>query len=609
MTEIVETRSDNGLDKTAPGFYDCSVQPPEYDGSKSLHNNSGPDPGQLCQTVRLGCFSATVLAAMLTTAMRCLSAAADTNAQEPDGLKLSAEYAEVNLGDRLFFDTRFAQYFFAHNRGDVNAPLEKGDPLVDKVPAVDRPSLPGPFRGKSISCRQCHLGDDFIRGKLLAGRTYVDFSRRSPIPERGDGLVSTPRNSPSMVDFGLPREAPTLLHFDGEFATAEDLTIASFTGRNFGWLPEEERIAVAHIAHVIREDNGTNPRYVLDPDGKGIPYRVMMLGTDPGFPSKVPEQYRIDVMKASDDEVLQAMAKFMHAYMDSIRFGTHNTFRASGSPYDLFLKKNGLPVAPEKGESNLDYSKRLLTLLERHGSFKWVTTPRDGAFELHNQSYHFGETELQGLKIFLARPHDSGRARIGNCVVCHAPPQFTDHRLHNNGVSQADYDRIFGAGAFAGLEIPGLVERNTHFDDYLPPSANHLRANGRFRAAPVAGKPGYVDLGVWNVFANPDLPKPQKALAQILCRDKSCEPEAVLPLTVAVFKTASVRDLGQSNPYFHSGGIDTIEDTLRFYVRISELARVGKLRNGSPEIADIHLAATDVAPLAAFLRSLNEDYH
>src|SRR5205807_2639192 len=115
----------------------------------------------------------------------------------------------------------------------------------------------------------CHLGDDFIASRPLAGRTYVDFSRRSPIPARSDGLISTPRNSPSMVDFGLPREAPVLLHFDGEFATAEDLTIATFTGRNFGWLPNEALLAVKHIARVIREDNGANPRRVLDPNGKG----------------------------------------------------------------------------------------------------------------------------------------------------------------------------------------------------------------------------------------------------------------------------------------------------------------------------------------------------
>jgi cytochrome c peroxidase len=554
---------------------------------------------------------ATLLAGMFfATMLSLLAASAENSAQEPDGLRLSAEYPEVRLGDRLFFETRFAQYFFAHNRGDVNAALKQGDRLVDQVPAADRAALPGPFRGQSISCRQCHFGDDFIDSRPLAGRTYVDFSRHSPIPERGDGLTSTPRNSPSMVGFGLPREAPILLHFDGEFATAEDLTIATFTGRNFGWLPNETPLAIAHIARVIREDNGTNPRSVLGQDGKGVPYRVMMLGTAPDLPAyfRIPEQYRIDVMKASDEQVLEAIARFMHAYMDSIRFGTHNTFRKSGSPYDLFLHKNDLPTAPQNGESNLNYSRRLLSLLKRQRPFKWITSPEDGVFKLHSQSYRFGEAELRGLKVFLTSAQTS-HAHVGNCVMCHTPPQFTDQRLHNNGVSQAEYDGIFGVGAFAAIEIPGLMERNAHFDDYLPPSANHPGANSRFRAAPVAGKPGYADLGVWNVFANPDLPKPQHALRQILCGDKPCEPRAVLPLTLAIFKTASVRDLGQSNPYFHSGAADTIEDALRFYVITSGLARDGKLRNGSPEIAGIRLGASDIAPLAAFLRSLNEDYH
>jgi len=554
----------------------------------------------------------TILISALTLVTVEVTIASDGGAKEPDGLRLSAVDSEVVIGDRLFFETRFAQYFFAHSQGNVNAQLERGDPIVDEVPAIDRPSLPGPFRGQSISCRQCHLGDDFIRDRPRAGRTYVDFSRHSPIPERGDGLASTPRNSPTMVGFGLPREVSVLLHFDGEFATAEDLTIGTLTGRNFGWLPDETAIAVAHIARVIRQDNGVNPRNVLYRTGQGIPYRVAMLGTGSNLPwylSTLPEKYRIDVLKASDAQIVDAVAKFMHAYMDSIRFGTHNTFRNSGSPYDLFLQKNGLPVSAENGESNLKYSERLLAELQRRGSFNWVATPRDGAFKLHDQPYRFGETELHGLKIFLTRADGMHHAHVGNCVMCHTPPQFTDHRLHNNGVSQTEYDRIFGAGSFAALTVPGLVERNAHFDDYLPPSASHPCATGRFRSAPAAGKPGYADLGAWNVFANPDLPKPQQALTQILRGDRPCDPQAILPRTVALFKTASVRDLGQSNPYFHSGSADTIEDALHFYVTASRLARDGKLRNGSPEVAGIHLSETDIAALAAFLRSLNEDYH
>ena len=77
------------------------------------------------------------------------------------------------------------------------------------------------------------------------------------------------------------------------------------------------------------------------------------------------------------------------------------------------------------------------------------------------------------------------------------------------------------------------------------------------------------------------MPKPQAALAQILCEpsrgaDASCTPEDVLPRTIAPFKTPSIRDLGQSNPYFHSGALDTIEDVLRFYVTTSELGARGR---------------------------------
>jgi CheY-like chemotaxis protein len=75
-----------------------------------------------------------------------------------------------------------------------------------------------------------------------------------------------------------------------------------------------------------------------------------------------------------------------------------------------------------------------------------------------------------------------------------------------------------------------------------------------------------------------------------------------------MFKTPTVRDLGQSGPYLHSGAMAGIEDVLRFYLQASELARRGRLRNADPLISNIRLAPSDVPALAAFLRSLNEDY-
>jgi hypothetical protein len=556
--------------------------------------------------------SGTTCALLLCVAQLTLAAADDPPSAEnrqagarDAGRRLSSTAPEVLLGDRLFFETRFAQYFFAHNNGDVNAQLKVGDPVVDQVLRPGRAGLEGPFRGRSMSCRHCHLGDDFLRTQSQAQRTYVDFTARSAIPLRGDGLTQTVRNSPTMVDFGLPREVPRLFHFDAEFASAEDLVIETLVGRNMGWQFDERAAAVAHIARVIREDRGTNPRHVTTLGDEGIPYRVVMAGNDPSLPEhlKIPDEFRLDVQSASQAEILQAIARLMHAYMDSIRFGVEDTHREAGSPYDLFLVKNQLPTKPDEGELSLTYARRLAKLIRQRTQFKWVVPAQDGRFELHAQPFQFGEAELNGLKLFL-----------GNCIACHAPPQFTDHRLHTTGVSQANYDALFGAGAFAALDIPSLAERNRRPDSYLPASVQHPGARSRFRSAPARDHPGFADLGVWNIFANPDFPKPQNALSQMLCdsaalRARGCTPTALLLSTVARFKTPSIRDPGHSDPYFHSGSAATLEEVMAFYLRASDLARAGRLRNGAPELRAVRFGDDDIPTLAAFLRSLNEDYH
>ena len=142
----------------------------------------------------------------------------------------------------------------------------------------------------------------------------------------------------------------------------------------------------------------------------------------------------------------------------------------------------------------------------------------------------------------------------------------------------------------------------------------HPEAQSRFRSAPSRDHPGFADLGVWNIFANPDFPKPQNALSQMLCdsdalRARGCTPTALLLSTVARFKTPSIRDLGHSDPYFHSGSAATLEEVVAFYSRASDLARTGRLRNGAPELRAVRFGDEDIRTLAAFLRSLNEDYH
>lgn len=516
--------------------------------------------------------------------------------------------AEVQLGDRLFRETRFAQFFFANSNGDVNAKLRSGDPVMSREQSFTGKSLPDPFRNQSMNCRQCHLGNDLDGVSRLDGRTYCDFNRRTPIPARSDGLATTPRNAQLLVSVSVPRDVPSIFHFDGEFASIEDLTIGTLTGRNFGWLPSEVATATAHIANVIRNDDGKNKlarRYGCG----GFPYRVVMLGSDPRLPPnlRLPPQYQIDVTTATDDQVLHEVAILTHAYMDSLRF----TSGQPPSPYDVFLQKNGLPSGPNQGESDAAYAQRLFGLIQGLGNPVFVT-PHDGHFRLHKQRFQFGPTELQGLNIFFTEPSASNQPHAGNCIACHAPPNFTDNVFHNNGTSQVEYDGVFGQGAFAALNVPDLSTRNGNYDAYLPPTPQHPSASSTFRSPPSAA--GRTDLGVWNIFANPDLPNPQTPLMQILCGEfnlssSSCTQDAVLPMTIAFFKTPSVRDLGQSSPYMHNGALDTEQDVLNFYIAVSAMARQGQIRNPSPELSNISIDQTDVAALTAFLDSLNEDYH
>jgi cytochrome c peroxidase len=277
--------------------------------------------------------------------------------------------------------------------------------------------------------------------------------------------------------------------------------------------------------------------------------------------------------------------------MDSLVFEKDDAGDFNGSAYDLFLRKNGLPLHPEAGEDPQAYASRLRAGIEALSAPRWVSDA-DGKLALHTHAFQFGADELAGLRAFL----DENR---GHCASCHTPPAFSDFLFHATGVSQDEYEAVHGSGAFAQLAVP--------------PLANRAMVDPAFLSIPDAAKPGHADLGLWGVFANPALPDPQPTLKTTLCAqlqlaDAACSDAAALDGALVRFKTPGLRDLGHSAPYMHNGAFDTLEDAVARYLPAAEAARAGRLRNGDPAMAAIHLAEADVAPLAAFLRSLDEDY-
>ncbi|MCE9624276.1 MAG: hypothetical protein K8R69_02300, partial [Deltaproteobacteria bacterium] len=112
---------------------------------------------------------------------------------------------------------------------------------------------------------------------------------------------------------------------------------------------------------------------------------------------------------------------------------------------------------------------------------------------------------------------------------------------------------------------------------------------------------------------NEDIPKPQAAMQEILCRrvedlSSSCAVDDLLPLSIALFKTPGIRDLGHSGPYMHNGQFDSLEAILMQYFRFSAKAREGSMRNAPPEFLGMAFRQDEIPNIVKFLQSLNEDY-
>src|SRR5262249_41351011 len=241
------------------------------------------------------------------------------------------------------------------------------------------------------SCSSCHMTDQSPEGL----RAFTDFLTKSWVPWRaGDPRRDGLRNAPTIFDLS---EAPRL-HYDGEFTSLEELARGTLTGRSMGWLPGEETEAAEYFYAIVLADSG---------QGKEPPYRR-------GFKSA----YDADIMTIGAKEALELASKSLGAYMRTLRSGRN-------TPYDQFIRANGLPAGPDAREKPREYAASVLAVLsglEKTDQLKSIAG--------------FNGDAIEGFKTFIR----TDGAGAGNCVACHVPPLFTDFAFHNIGISQADYD-------------------------------------------------------------------------------------------------------------------------------------------------------------------------
>ncbi len=165
---------------------------------------------------------------------------------------------------------------------------------------------------------------------------------------------------------------------------------------------------------------------------------------------------------------------------------------------------------------------------------------------------------------------------------------------------------------FGDLELEGLrIFRDEKRGNWsLAPQAREP-----FRAVAAATAPGRTDLGTWNLVQNPEFPnrRLQRHLARMVCASQGPLAACRRPGRTGRGVDRALQDAWPA----HAGSVGAVPPHRReghargrrcFYVKTSALARAGQLRNGAHELRDMDIGEADVAPLAAFLRSLNEDY-
>lgn len=494
-------------------------------------------------------------------------------------VSIFASDALVAMGERLFLEDRFSQFFFYESNGVVNSKLVRGSRDLDNIDIFGQ-SFPSPFAGSAKSCSSCHMVDQALDDFGMRG--YNEFSAQSKIPVRVDGLSHTPRNTPNLVGIGSKWAQNRTSHWDGEFFDHSETVLGNMTGRNMGWLGHEKQIALKNIVKVIREDDGSGE---LASEFGGS-YKVVMQGIS----SQIPADYRLDiderlnVESASDQEIIDYVIKAVTTYMNDLDFEKDEDGNYIGSPYDQFLIANGIDTVPKLGESIFSYRHRIRSAFAKLTNPKFV---KKKYFDIYKKEIGFGEDEFEGLKIFFNLSNTSR----GMCIACHVPPMFTDQFYYNVGTTQFEYEEMHGLDSFSNVQVP---------------SANN-RGDLMLLQRPNKQNPQAMDLGLWNFYGrNKDV---TNLVNQRLCRPSDpCGVEEMLPYMIGRVKVPSLRLNGLNAPYFHHGKTKTLRMAIDHYRQVTTTLKTRNLRNIDPRVRNAILGQSDIRYLEAFLSSLNEHY-
>ena len=339
-----------------------------------------------------------------------------------------------------------------------------------------------------------------------------------------------------------------------------------------------------------------------------------MLGTDPGgcrASLRLPPEYRHRRRRPPPTigSFPCRSPRLMHAYMDSLSLrATENTGRDAISPYDPLPREEpaaGHARTPGESDARVLPAPAGARSAEARPSLRVGERRRRRRLRAAHAEIPVRPRPAEGAPGLLhaARPRRT-----------HAPTPATASRatrrrsspitgVHNNGVSQAEYDGVFGRGALCrARRFPGLsrAERSTS-DALSPPLADASEGNQSIPVGTVGAQPGPCrPRRLERSSTNPDMPKPQAALTQDpvrAVRSSRCETVAqpAAAATARRSRPSKRRRSGTSANRIRTSipaASTTIEDVLRFYVTDVRASRApGRSPHAAPELSGIHIDA------------------
>ncbi|MEM1247412.1 MAG: cytochrome c peroxidase [Acidobacteriota bacterium] len=362
------------------------------------------------------------------------------------------------------------------------------------------------------SCAGCHATGSSIQGRTA--RAWNDYTPTSLTAKK----ATTLRNTPSL----LGSASRQYLGWDGAHQDLAELIFEKLVGTQLGWEPKDRDRALAAVHFTLLEE------------GSGG-------GTGPTYAESFEAAYGMALEAVGVEQAVRLGAGAIADYVRSIE--PTNT-----APWDAFAEMNRFDT-PNEGEDPKDFAYGVWSRIGNQEGRRLIKRPKG-----------FSADAYLGFRTFF-RVDDVEPGAVGNCVTCHVPPNFTDDRFHNVGISELEYDEVHGAGSAAKLELPG--------------QASQLTAS-----RPTADAAAAIDLGRFNV-------EPSRENA-------------------GAFRTPGLRRSSGTDPYMHNGRYETLADAVRAHATAAAKARAGELPWADEELKILQIEEQDIVQLVAFLEQLNE---